>query len=1811
MKKYLEKFQAFLTEQKAHKQRLVLFACLAVLATFGTVTALKLYGQALNYKKDVLECAFEIHEHDEDCENDDGELICGYLDYVIHEHDPYCYDGDGRLACSLEEVELHEHEDGCYAEVETLICKIKEAKPVEKIADAATPAQASRELTCGEEEHKHDSSCYSEGGAACTKEEHTHDDSCETEKLACGQSEHTHSSSCQSEKLACGESEHSHGSSCYDEESGELTCSSDEHSHSSSCYETVECSKDEHSHNPDCYSTERTCGKSEHTHDDSCAGGGSELICDKSEHKHDDGCWSESEDASADADDDEDDGMAAAHTHDESCYEIKEELICGEEETELHEHDEDCFDEDGVWICGQWQLLEHQHDKNCIKTVDMDPDEVIDLGEKHYHTDECYDEDGELICGYPAEHGHDEDCYDEDGNLICGYETAKHVHVEKCYDVDGNIVCGYDGMSHVHSEDCYDGNGNLVCGYESARHKHDDSCYDEDGELICGYEAEAHFHDADCYDEDGNLICGFEAEKHYHTRDCYEDGKLACGYESYYHPHTVDCYDRNGDLICGYEAEKHVHGYDCYDADGNVICGYAALEHEHDASCYDEDGNLICGFDESGERIIPIYCLEYVHEHTKLCYENGELVCGKADWFIHTHDMTCLDADHKLICPVPEKSGDVHEHGEGCYESGKLVCGELEVLEHHHTVDCTHPAEDSVLTRVYEGDGYIVTAEFTADAGIPKDAEFIAELIVDDDTDATGHYGKRLDEYRESVGDKFAVMKALMKLGFYLDDEEIEPEAPVRITVQFLDEDDKAAGRLLTVVHFGDDGAEKLDSDYNDGRTAFKMDRFSEIALGYGAESMAVPVDFEVEYDAGDLKVVLAVKGEAGVPVFETDADGNVDEADDNAGGDDGDGVQVTPVESDLVDGLAFCINPLEEGSDAYEAMLAYAADVSDADGEGGEDLDDELMLKGWGFALLHGNAESDLSLCEIKASVMPSEELVKAASNAAAAISEDAVDGNIQAEGYVLSVFGINTMSDNGGDEEAGDGAGSIGEVETTDVSGGEANEIVLDLTGMTAFGARVSGQPNPHFTVQYYARLDMIAETGTHALSVIDTSGGNLPKNMGNITALPTGQNKNIFVDNGGNVQTEETVTRVYLDRQFEYHKAPTVNYMDALVENPNYDMKEIWVLKAEPENISREEPWGENDEDWDVYHCEDDLHMTNREVSAETGEYIYIGDGAVLRFVYEPTEKEKDFAAAFYDYDITNGRVHRAKPPENPDQYVFKTAGQTFSGDSFTAEVLNWAAGLSDWDKHLYAYTKEQGINSSGNYSGSGTKLAFGNVNTGTNLGRLTWDGNELNKYNNKGYQGCTFGLVTGMNGGGVQYASGINAPKLFSDGSATGKTAYDDYSLKFNRVGDTYTLTAVNGTGATNLDSFSNPTNSTGTHADIWTNNFWPMDSAPSFGTGTHDVKFGSTSVFKGATHEMRFGPITQKGTDYTFPESDDGLFHNSYFGMQYEVEFDLADDYAGPLEYYFFGDDDMWVFLDGKLVCDIGGVHSSVGEYVNLWDYLHLHDDEACYGTDEDGYKILTCGDADTGKHTLSFFYTERGASGSTCWMQFTLPSVSSLTPETVDKDYGQLMVKKTVIGVNSDGEKDMSADSGDEFRFRIHLADAEGNNLPDDYSYVKYGKDGKELGYDLIIWDGGEFTLRGGEYIVIRYLPAGTTYEVEELDGAYTVSGAASGMEYRTDVRDMDKNGLGYDGSDPDEDPGVDPVPMTDLEAGKIAMGAIPAGDTAEVEYTNKFYVYGLPKTGGTGITLYAFAGVLAVLAGLACLTYKKRKKGL
>lgn len=468
---------------------------------------------------------------------------------------------------------------------------------------------------------------------------------------------------------------------------------------------------------------------------------------------------------------------------------------------------------------------------------------------------------------------------------------------------------------------------------------------------------------------------------------------------------------------------------------------------------------------------------------------------------------------------------------------------------------------------------------------------------------------------------------------------------------------------------------------------------------------------------------------------------------------------------------------------------------------------------------------------------------------------------------------------------------------------------------------------------------------------------------------------------------------------------------------------------------------------------------------------GNVVYIQNGTVIRLVYDTNEKQQNFPANFYDYDISGGQ---------------DSAGRYLTGRNGINAASNYG-------------TSRNGKRTWGSYC---DVLAFGNDNCGTGMSRYRFDELFLNKYSTKwtdsnkethtigaDQYGCTFGLADSLKDEKIVYNEWLVAPDLFNEGTANGKTIYtNDSSLTFSRVGDTYTLSAatVGGVGTINdLQYLFNPSpNGTTTYSSIFTNDFWPLDGAangtdPLFGKDTPDF-YGYDADAQGKDTSKT---NVWKETAGRLPGSDDGNNHNCFFGMQYAVKFTLTADYVGPLEYYFFGDDDMWVFLDDKLVCDIGGVHSSVGEYVNLWDYLRKD------------------GRTESETHTLTFFYTERGASGSTCYMNFTLPSVSGVNIEQKTSD---LEVRKQVVGQD---------ESGQEFNFDIQFYDQNGKPVLDDYAYTKYGKDGKEIDSNLVVHTGDKFTLKDGQYVRIRYLPFGLRYTITEVprDG-YTVSSTINGV---------------------------------------------------------------------------------------------------
>lgn len=636
----------------------------------------------------------------------------------------------------------------------------------------------------------------------------------------------------------------------------------------------------------------------------------------------------------------------------------------------------------------------------------------------------------------------------------------------------------------------------------------------------------------------------------------------------------------------------------------------------------------------------------------------------------------------------------------------------------------------------------------------------------------------------------------------------------------------------------------------------------------------------------------------------------------------------------------------------------------------------------------------------------------------------------------------------------------------------GGEIPAVTADVRS-GVISVQADPTANPHYTVQYYANIPRFDTSGSNPLTVIDTSGRKLPQNRQTLTTkeiylTPADGNTN---KNNGNatqqyrVAESKQLTQMYTDNQFEYIKSPNPSYINKLMDSPSYTLKQLWVLKEGKSSDS------ENQADWDVYSDPGSVHFTNRKEAADANNVVYIHDGTVIRLVYNTDRAEESFPANFYDYDISGGQ---------------DSAGRYLTGRNGINAASNYG-------------TSRNGKRTWGSYC---DVLAFGNDNCGTGMSRYKFNELFLNKYSTKwtdsnketheigaDQYGCTFGLADSLKDEKIVYNEWLVAPNLFNEGTANGKTIYTNgSSLTFSRVGDTYTLSAatVGGVGTiSDLQYLFNPSpSSTTTYGTIFTNDFWPLDGA----TNGADPLFGKdTPVFYGYDADAQGEDTSKtnvwKETAGRLPGSDDGNNHNCFFGMQYAVKFTLTADYVGPLEYYFFGDDDMWVFLDDKLVCDIGGVHSSVGEYVNLWDYLRKD------------------GRTESETHTLTFFYTERGASGSTCYMNFTLPSVSGVNIEQKTSD---LEVRKQVVGQD---------ESNREFEFNIRFYDQNGKPVLDDYAYTKYDKDGRELNGDLVVHDGDTFTLKDGQYVRIRYLPFGLRYTItEKAVNGYTVSSTINGV---------------------------------------------------------------------------------------------------
>ena len=1405
------------------------------------------------------------------------------------------------------------------------------------------------------------------------------------------------------------------------------------------------------------------------------------AICGKEEHLHDETCYTVAPSVAVtqlfcDRD------ALALHSHDESCLNETGLPVCGYADFVLHRHDAVCYDGDGRLQCPLPEIEAHTHGASCWQ-------------QPHIHSDGCYTPvQGELLCAMMEGeiHAHLEGCYTSRQALICTQpEAVGHTHGDACRTVTATLTCQLtEEEAHAHDDACLDENGALVCVRPvTTGHAHNDACYETTETMTCALpEQEGHTHGDGCYQTVYDLACALsDTEPHVHGSACYlwtpqltcqertaEDGAqpiLICAQEEIVaHTHQDSCF-ADGVLTCGLtEVLTHVHSADdCYqiiiqDSQQQVLsCGME--EHSHEESCYPVEDTKNESF--IGDGFIDIrYCGIAAHSHGELCYDaNGVQLCTM---MVHEHDWRCdlLPSDPTAVETPEDWEADLPDL------QGNIAADLIAVAQSQLGY------EQSEVNYIIENDEQLYYSRYADwwSYGQEPYGDWNAKFV----SFCLEYAGSGFPSY----ADANEWTRALKGSEYCLSEEEL----PIPADLVFLTNDRMG---VITAVD-AENGTLDAILEWN-GKVREKTFELNEDVLltvrlpGNEPVVTVEPLPGEIvmpsifTYEDEWLSMVLTVDGVASLP----------------------EGAFLP--EDVLLPEPVLTVQMLDDESDLYWQLFEAAQEHGE---EGGL-----LGLTAMELQFWYGEYLLDTTACAMTAQITLKETLLappmqtyslRAAVPTPAPEAETGVEvAVIQADGTAIT-----------GTDTAFFETGAPSPTMTFAVT----NNVIAVATSQTA---------NPSFTVEYYAYIPRVQFGDTGVLGVIDTDnggvnlGGNLPKN--NTVA---GNNdysvKYLSIDANGFIASDNSeLSQVYSSQSFNYVTAPNLTYFNALFENANYSLKEIWIKYSDAT-------------EWKTYSDISSLHFTNREETAVENKVILIKPDTVIRLVFDTTSEDYTNKANLFDYDITDGTT---------ETYYDSTRKYYYT----------------------YANTQSKGINSPGNYSQNGTKFAFGNDNTNTGLSRLTWNtDNLLNMTNhainggvNNVGRGCTFELVSDLDSSGnLVFSKGVDAPtNLFStDLTPAGKETYSNCDLTFNRIGDTYVLSAVsgeNGVGESNLHRFAVQKNDD----DAWSNNFWPMDGVDPTG---HDLRFGNDVGY--ASSERDYTALcwrrrhTISDSPWTcFPISDDGVDHNSYFGMQYTVQFALSDDYVGPLEYLFFGDDDMWVFLSQKdaagnyinsrLVCDIGGVHSAVGQYVNLWDYIEK-------GT--------------AGTYYLSFFYTERGASGSSCYMQFTLPSVSSATPEQTT---GTLRVEKEVSGAAVDLEQ--------EYSFTINFTNEKGALLQDDYAYTRHSSDGEIIGRDVIISTGGTFTLKHGEYIIVKYLPVGTKYSITEAEGDYVTTVSINGT----------------------------------IKEDATASGTIQLVKQDTVRYTNTFY-YELPETGGGGAMAYRLMGSGMLLLLPILYVAKRRYRG-
>ncbi len=240
--------------------------------------------------------------------------------------------------------------------------------------------------------------------------------------------------------------------------------------------------------------------------------------------------------------------------------------------------------------------------------------------------------------------------------------------------------------------------------------------------------------------------------------------------------------------------------------------------------------------------------------------------------------------------------------------------------------------------------------------------------------------------------------------------------------------------------------------------------------------------------------------------------------------------------------------------------------------------------------------------------------------------------------------------------------------------------------------------------------------------------------------------------------------------------------------------------------------------------------------------------------------------------------------------------------------------------------------------------------------------------------------------------------------------------------------------------------------------------------------------------------------------YDYESADDKTEIDHWYGMTMEFEFYMPKN--GKINdqdmiFEFSGDDDVWVFIDNVLVLDLGGTHGAVDGKINfatgeVVSYLNWN---GVVGTKENEtrnetniYKMFENASSTSSikwndtkttfenytKHTLKFFYLERGAAVANCKIKFNIPVLPS----------GSLSVLKEYDGTDNYNEN---------HEFTLYDITT-GSSVP--VQNAAYTKGNKTYYTDSF----GKFILKTNEEAIFKLTNEHTYYVEETKPGNHSAS---------------------------------------------------------------------------------------------------------